>query len=111
MMKQIILFSAIALSFCAFPHKIYAQTESAVQTEDTERRMSAFSLVSAAYRGRFEEWGIPSYATLQQAYRGGDITATKLVEAAIKAEELSPIALEDEGYLSAVEGELNDLKR
>ena len=75
----------------------------------TERQIDAFDLVSAAYRGRFKEWGIPAYARLDQAYRGKQITAADLVEAAIEAEQLSAIALEDKSYIKAVDTSLYGL--
>lgn len=55
--------------------------EIAPQQEAT-RRIDAFALVNAAYRGEFKEWGIPAYARLDRAYRGKQITASDLIEAA-----------------------------
>ncbi|MDR9403962.1 MAG: hypothetical protein RI580_11025 [Halothece sp. Uz-M2-17] len=73
------------------------------------RSTAAFDLVSAAYRGRLESEGIPSYYQLQQAYETGQIDAEQLVTRAIAAGELSPAAAEDEGYISAVRVHLSDL--
>ena len=75
----------------------------------TERQITAFDLVSAAYRGRFKQWGIPAYGRLDQAYRGRQITAIDLVKAAIEAEQLSAIALEDKSYINAVDNNLYGL--
>ena len=97
----------ILLLFLIFPELVRAE-EVTVAQQVTER-IDAFNLVSAAYRGRFREWGIPAYARLDQAYRGGQITAADLVEAAIKANQLSAIALEDESYLHAVDTNLYGL--
>ena len=116
-MKTLTISTLFILSSFISPAILQAQkieentTETVQQLENTEKRMSAFSLVSAAYRGRFEDWDIPSYATLNQAYRGGKVTATDLVEAAIEADELSQMALEDEDYVNAVESELDVLEQ
>ena len=85
------------------------RSQEASPTLETERQIDAFDLVSAAYRGRFKEWGIPAYARLDQAYRGRQITATDLVKAAIEAEQLSAIALEDKSYIHAVDTSLYGL--
>ncbi|ACK72766.1 conserved hypothetical protein [Gloeothece citriformis PCC 7424] len=73
------------------------------------RREEAFNLVSSAYRGAFEEQGIPSYYRLQHAYQAGEVTAEEVIRGAIRAGELSPQAIEDEDYVSAVEFQLNAL--
>ena len=74
-----------------------------------EPRIEAFNLVNAAYQGRLEKWGIPAYARLDQAYRGKQITASDLIEAAVEANQLSPDALEDEVYIKAVDTNLYGL--
>ena len=72
-------------------------------------RIEAFRLVNAAYQGRLKKWGIPAYARLDQAYRGGQITASDLIEAAIEANQLSSESLEDEAYIKAVDTNLYGL--
>lgn len=73
------------------------------------RRTEAFNLVSSAYRGDFEDQGINSYAVLVTNYETGDLTAEDLIGAAVDAGELSPMALEDESYVEAVDAQLNAL--
>ena len=73
------------------------------------RRTEAFNLVSSAYRGEFEDYGIPSYAELSTEYQSGQITPEQVVEAAVEAGELSPKAQQDEDYLNAVELQLEGL--
>jgi hypothetical protein len=75
------------------------------------RRTEAFNLVSSAYRGKFEEQGISGYGVLITNYQDGKLTAEDLIEAAIKAGELSPQALEDEDYINAVELQLDNLSK
>ena len=79
-----------------------------LQARET-KRTSAFDIVAAAYRGKFKQWGIPAYARLDQAYRGKQITASDLVEAAVEANQLSPDALGDEAYIDAVDTNLYGL--
>ena len=78
--------------------------------EYTEKRMSAFALVSAAYRGRFEDWDIPSYTTLETEYGAGNVTAKDVVSAGVEAGELAPQAADDDDYINSVESELNALE-
>ena len=73
------------------------------------RRTEAFNLVSSAYRGDFEDQGINSYAVLVDDYEAGELTAEDLIEAAVDAGELSPMALEDDSYVEAVDSQLNAL--
>jgi hypothetical protein len=73
------------------------------------RRTEAFNLVSSAYRGDFEDQGIDGYAVLISNYESGQTTAEDLIQAAIDAGELSPMALEDDGYVEAVQLQLDGL--
>ena len=73
------------------------------------RRTEAFNLVSSAYRGDFEDQGINSYAVFVTNYEDGELTAEDLVNAAVDAGELSPLALEDDSYIEAVDSQLNAL--
>ena len=104
MSKIITIATALLLAFT--PNIVRSQEANPTQIE---RRIGAFDLVNAAYRGRFKEWGIPAYARLDQAYRGRQITATDLVKAAIEAEQLPAIALEDQNYIKAVDTNLYGL--
>ncbi|MEM9506487.1 MAG: hypothetical protein AAGA16_02240 [Cyanobacteria bacterium P01_E01_bin.35] len=80
-----------------------------ITSETSERRISAFKLVCAAYRGRFKDLGIPAYARLDQAYRGRQLTASDLIQAAIEANQLPPNTLQDKGYVKAVDNGLYGL--
>lgn len=66
-----------------------------------ENYESPFELVSSAYRGQLEQQGIPAYTQLEIAYRYNLVSADDVVRSAIEAGQLSPLALEDEGYMSA----------
>ena len=73
------------------------------------RRTEAFNLVSSAYRGDFEDRGIGGYNMLITEYEAGNLTGEDLVKAAIDAGELSPSAMEDDSYVSAVNNQLDAL--
>ena len=88
---------------------LLARETKLAQYSQVEPRIEAFNLVNAAYQGRLEKWGIPAYARLDQAYRGKQITASDLIEAAVEANQLSPDALEDEAYINAVDTNLYGL--
>jgi hypothetical protein len=56
-----------------------ATTQSPVSMDNTANRMNvrdteAFNLVSLAYRGEFEDMGIPSYNRLVTEYTTGDLS-------------------------------------
>ncbi|MDX2096773.1 MAG: hypothetical protein SFW36_03275 [Leptolyngbyaceae cyanobacterium bins.59] len=71
--------------------------------------VSPFNLVFLAYQGFLESEGIPKYARLGEAHASRRVGAKDLVKAAVKMNRLPESALKDEGYLEAVEFELNSL--
>ncbi len=111
MIKTIIIAIVLLISSSVSPGVLQAQStrNKIAQQSQNDRLIDAFDLVSAAYRGYFQEWGIPGYARLDQAYRGGQITASDLIKAAIAANRLSATAIEDPSYIHAVDTNLYDL--
>lgn len=75
----------------------------------TQRQLTPFELVFMAYQGYFQAQGIPSYQQLILARRLGKISAEDLVNSAIATNRLSPQVTADEGYMSAVENQLDTL--
>ncbi len=73
------------------------------------RRTEAFNLVSSAYRGDFEKQGIDGYQVLISDYETGKVTADDIIKAGIDSGELSPKAMEDDSYVSAVDSQLMSL--
>lgn len=53
--------------------------------------------------------GIPSGSALVSQYRTGSLTALDVVKAAVNAKKLPTQALNDTGYLNAVESQLTSL--
>lgn len=90
------------------------ETDGTTSTSDSMmydvRRTEAFNLVSSAYRGQFEAQGINGYAVMISNYNSGELTAEDLINAAIEAGELSPMAIEDESYIEAVELQLESFR-
>ncbi|HEY9849095.1 MAG TPA: hypothetical protein V6D28_06535 [Leptolyngbyaceae cyanobacterium] len=73
------------------------------QTLELAKQLTPFELVYLANQGYLSEQGIPSSMGLISAYQMGTVRAEKLVEAAIKANKLSPQLATDRGYLNTVE--------
>jgi hypothetical protein len=78
----------------------FARRDSAL--EGSEYRTSPFEATYLAYNGYFEEQGIDGYSILLQDVATGDTDAEDVVEAAINSGRLSPLALNDEGYVNSV---------
>ena len=78
-------------------------------TQQLDQQITPFNLVEGAYRGQFQEQGIPTYDTLISEYVEGKVTPKDIVQAAIQANRLQPTALQDKGYLNAVRTFLDDL--
>jgi hypothetical protein len=76
---------------------------------DSNSDPGAFTLVSLAYRGRYEEYGIPGYLNFLSSYRSGEVEAEDIVEAGVMTGELPPMALEDDGFIRAVELQVEGL--
>lgn len=72
-------------------------------------QITPFNLAEQAYRGYFQDQGIPSYDQLSSAYNEGRITALDLVKSAIQVNRLLPQALNERGYLNAVDAQLRSL--
>ena len=106
-MKIVIL--AVSSFLLSLSRDLLARETKLAQYSQVEPRIETFKLVNAAYQGRLKKWGISAPARLDQAYRGGQITASDLIEAAIEANQLSSEALEDEVYIKAVDTNLYGL--
>jgi len=74
------------------------------------RDIKPFNLVHRAYSGHFSEQGVPGFNGLATAYQSGQIEAEDLVQTAINQGRLSPDALDDAGYVNAVDFQLQDLR-
>lgn len=76
---------------------------------DNDYDPGAFTLVSLAYRGRYEAYGIPGYFNFLSSYRSGEVEPEDIVEAGIQTGELPPMALNDDGFIRAVELQVENL--
>ena len=76
---------------------------------DNVKKLTPIELVSMARQGFFTEQGIPGSAELISAHHTGKLSAEQLVQAAIRADKLSPHFLKDRNYLNAVDSQLRTL--
>lgn len=85
-------------------------SEVAIANPDIDRHQIAniqpFDLVQLAYQGYFQDQGIPSYSAFRTTVENQQVTATTLIESAIKKGRLYPDALNKQDYVSAVEAQL-----
>ncbi len=72
--------------------------------------LTPFNLVNQAYRGYFENQGIPGYQRFVAAYQSGQIEAKDLVKSAIAANQLSEDTIKDQAYINAVNANLEDVQ-
>lgn len=76
------------------------------QTTIPVQSITPFDLVTRAFNGEFEDQGIPGGIALIDAHNYHRIEAEDLVKGAINEGRLTIDMLEDEGYLHAVEMQL-----
>jgi hypothetical protein len=70
-----------------------------------------FELVNLANNGYLRDQGIPANGLLAWEVNKGQLTATDLVKAAIQTNKVPSTALNDSGYINAVQLMLDDLNR
>lgn len=68
--------------------------------------LKPFEAAFLAYQGNLKAQGIPSGSALVLKYQIGSLTALDVVKAAVNAKKLPVQALNDTGYLNAVESQL-----
>ncbi|MCC5646428.1 hypothetical protein LC607_26635 [Nostoc sp. CHAB 5824] len=68
--------------------------------------LKPFDAAFLAYQGNLKAQGIPSGSALVSQYQTGSLTALDVVKAAVNAKKLPAQALNDTGYLNAVESQL-----
>ncbi len=108
------LLTTLLLSAALLPTAVNAQGTKAPQTsfnpyianQSSKNQLSPFNLAYLAYRGYLKAEGIPSSSGLIDALVSGTIMAQDVMQAAVKANRLPSQALNDQGYRSALEGQL-----
>lgn len=68
--------------------------------------LKPFDTAFLAYQGNLKSQGIPSGSALVSQYQIGNLTALDVVKAAVNAKKLPAQALNDRGYLNAVDSQL-----
>ena len=109
MINKLTLSGLVLLSAIMATPQAIAQESSDMSANYDVRRTEAFNLVSSAYRGDFEDQGISGYNVLMIEYEAGNLTAEDIIKAAIEAGDLSPAAMEDDGYVNSVDAQLSTL--
>jgi hypothetical protein len=112
-MKRFILgtLSTVLLSTAIAP-MVQAQVTPAAPPAEAETlgmAITPFNLVFLAYQGFFESEGIPKFSGLEDGYRQGDVTAESLVKVAVSMRRLTPDAINNKAYLTAVKHQLDAL--
>jgi hypothetical protein len=112
-MKRLILgsLSMLVLSTAIAPLVQAQVTPEAppANAETVGMAVTPFNLVFLAYQGFFESEGIPKFDRLTNGYRQGDVTAESLVKVAVDMRRLTPDALDNQAYLTAVKHQLDSL--
>lgn len=80
------------------------------QNRMSTREMTPFNLSSLAYRGYFEEQGIPSYGNLSIALKTGSTTPDDVIQAAVDSGRISATEAEDSSFRTAVNRQLFALR-
>jgi carbon starvation protein CstA len=87
--------------------RISMTTATIVNNPAVKTKITPFALVSLAYQGEYRTQGIPGFGLFQFGTSNQTITAKDLIKAAIDANQLSPDAQTDRGYLNAIEQQLS----
>lgn len=95
--------TVLAVCFSVAPIT-HAQSASSAGTRQT----TAFELSGLAQNGYLANQGIPSAGLLSSDLQSGRITAEDIVNAGIRANLVSSDALNDRGYVRAIEYNLTD---
>lgn len=115
-MKRLIIsgLSVLLLATVTAPAVSAKDKDTALSTANlnsiNKNQLTPFDFVSLAYQGGFKAQGIPSSGALLAAYQIGQVSAESLVKKAVAANILSPAVLNDQGYLNAVNNQLNNLE-
>jgi hypothetical protein len=85
-------------------------TYNSVLANSGASQINPFNLAFMAERGYLQNVGIKGGNALLNAHKSGMLTAKNIVQAAVKAKLLSEQTLSDQGYLSALEAQLQALE-
>ncbi len=108
------LLTTLLLSAAILPAAAHAQDTKTsptslnpyVANQSSTNQLSPFNLAYLAYHGYLKDQDIPDSGALIDALVSGTITAQDVMQAAVKANRLSEQTLNDSGYRSALEGQL-----
>ena len=88
-----------------------AAVNSNVIQNQVQKNVTPFNLVSLAYQGEFKNQGVGGYNSLLTAIRFGEISGKDLVKYGIDTRRLSADTINDSGYISSVDSQLEKLSK
>ncbi|PIG94419.1 hypothetical protein [Gloeocapsopsis sp. IPPAS B-1203] len=110
-MNRYMFVGGLLLTIIVFVPVAQAETASnAMVVRSTNRKLTPFTLVSLAYQGHYRRQGIRGYSGMFADSNDGRISAKKLVQVAVNAGELPTETLSDQGFINAVEANLDALE-
>ncbi|MGB3639177.1 MAG: hypothetical protein WBA39_16615 [Rivularia sp. (in: cyanobacteria)] len=114
-MERLLLatFGTILIATTATPNVMASQTavNSNVVQNQVQKNISPFNLVSLAYQGEFKNQGVSGYHSLLTAITFGEISGKHLVQIGIDTGRLSAETINDSGYISSVDSQLQKLPK
>lgn len=88
-----------------------AAANSNITQSQIQKNTTPFNLVSLAYQGKFKNQGVDGYNSLLTAIRFGEISGKDLVNIGIDTGRLSAETINDSGYISSVDSQLQKLPK
>ncbi|BAY59499.1 hypothetical protein NIES2135_63760 (plasmid) [Leptolyngbya boryana NIES-2135] len=115
-MKSITLLGLLVSALIAYPVKAQPSGDRdltynlAIARPSSSTQTSPVDLAFLAYRGYLKNQDSDSYNVLVTRYISGSITSKNIVQAAINDNLVSASALNDRGYLSALDATIRDFE-
>jgi hypothetical protein len=109
MIRRFMMISAIVLATIT-GQALIQHASLAQSTSPSPSRLSPYDVIFLAYQGQFREQGIRGYGAFIESCYQGQLSAKKIVQAAIKANRLPADAINDDAYLKAIDANLVSLK-
>ncbi|ASC71241.1 hypothetical protein XM38_021930 [Halomicronema hongdechloris C2206] len=97
--------SALALTGLVAPTALadtHVERSEAAAEQLSAEDITAFELTYLAFRGEFEEYGIPAGQFLVQEYRDGEVTAESIVTTAVDHNYVNEDVLDNSLYVDQV---------
>lgn len=116
MISRLMMISAIASLHSVFVFSaviaqgLISSPSLAQSAPSSNSRLAPYDVIFLAYQGYFRDQGIRGYGAFVESCYQGQLSAKRIVEAAIKANRLPSDAINDSAYLQAIDANLLSLK-